>query len=105
MSAAGPYVHDVGFYAEHDVELRTSTTVERISPTTSEVSLAGGETLRFDRLLLTIGARPRRLTLPGGDLDRVLPPGVLASLHTYMCCPRHRPRAVDQRGPRCSAAT
>jgi 3-phenylpropionate/trans-cinnamate dioxygenase ferredoxin reductase subunit len=69
---AKPYVHNEPFYAEHDIELRTSTTVERIDPTSSEVSLAGGETLGFDRLLLATGARPRRISLPGADLDGVL---------------------------------
>src|SRR5215216_7083690 len=69
---AKPYVHDEGFYAEHDVELRTSTTVERIDPARSEVALTGGETLGFERLLLATGAEPRRISLPGGDLDGVL---------------------------------
>jgi 3-phenylpropionate/trans-cinnamate dioxygenase ferredoxin reductase subunit len=69
---AKPYVHDEGFYAEHDIELRTSTAVERIDPAKAEVSLAGGETLRFDRLLLATGAEPRRISLPGADLDGVL---------------------------------
>jgi 3-phenylpropionate/trans-cinnamate dioxygenase ferredoxin reductase subunit len=67
-----PYVHDESFYAEHDIELRTSTTAERIDPTTSEVALAGDETLRFDRLLLATGAQPRRIDLPGAGLDGVL---------------------------------
>src|SRR5689334_17422634 len=52
-----PYVHDESFYSEHEIELRTSTVVEKIDPAASEVSLAGGEALRFDRLLLTTGAR------------------------------------------------
>src|SRR4051812_21178689 len=69
---AKPYVHDEGFYAAHDIELRTSTTVERIDPAASEVALAGGETLRFDRLLLATGAEPRRIAVPGADLDGVL---------------------------------
>jgi 3-phenylpropionate/trans-cinnamate dioxygenase ferredoxin reductase subunit len=69
---AKPYVHDVSFYAEHDIELRTSAIVERIDTATSEVSLAGGDTLRFDRLLLATGAQPRRISLPGADLDDVL---------------------------------
>jgi 3-phenylpropionate/trans-cinnamate dioxygenase ferredoxin reductase subunit len=67
-----PYVHDESFYDEHDIELRTSTTVERIDPAARRVALAGGETLGFDRLLLTTGARPRRPSFPGAQLDGVL---------------------------------
>ena len=69
---AKPYVHDEGFYAEHDIELRTSTTVERIDPAASEVALTGGETLSFERLLLATGSEPRRISLPGDNLDGVL---------------------------------
>ena len=67
-----PYVHDASFYAEHDIELRTATAVEAIDPAASQVSLAGGESLGFDRLLLATGARPRRLSLPGAELDGVM---------------------------------
>jgi 3-phenylpropionate/trans-cinnamate dioxygenase ferredoxin reductase component len=67
-----PYVHDDGFYEEHDIELRTSTTVERIDPHSSELILAGGGALRFDRLLLATGAQARQISLPGADLDGVL---------------------------------
>jgi 3-phenylpropionate/trans-cinnamate dioxygenase ferredoxin reductase subunit len=42
-----------------DLDLRLSTTVARITP--SEVVLASGEPLEFDRLLLATGAEPRRL--------------------------------------------
>jgi 3-phenylpropionate/trans-cinnamate dioxygenase ferredoxin reductase subunit len=69
---AKPHVHDEGFYAEHDIELLTSMTVERVYPAASEVVLAGDETLGFDRLLLATGARPRRIGLPGAELDGVL---------------------------------
>lgn len=64
-------VHSEGFYADHDVQLRTSTGVERIDAATGELELSGGERVRFDRLLLTTGARPRRLSIPGADLDGV----------------------------------
>jgi 3-phenylpropionate/trans-cinnamate dioxygenase ferredoxin reductase component len=67
-----PYVHDEGFYEESDIELRTATEVESIDRSRSEVALAGGERIGFDRLLLTTGAEPRRLNVPGGDLDGVL---------------------------------
>src|SRR5438093_8852108 len=69
---AKPYVHDESFYAAQEIELRTSTAVERIDTADRRVSLAGGETLAFDRLLLATGARPRRVSLPGADLDGIL---------------------------------
>jgi 3-phenylpropionate/trans-cinnamate dioxygenase ferredoxin reductase subunit len=62
------YVHDASYYDDHDIELRTSTSAERLDAGSSEVVLAGGERLRYDALLLATGARPRRLTLPGADL-------------------------------------
>jgi 3-phenylpropionate/trans-cinnamate dioxygenase ferredoxin reductase subunit len=65
------YVHDEGFYAEHEIELRTATAVERVEPGSHEVVLAGGERLAYDRLLLSTGAEPRRLTIPGAELEGV----------------------------------
>ncbi|HYQ13744.1 MAG TPA: FAD-dependent oxidoreductase [Solirubrobacterales bacterium] len=67
-----PYVHDDGYYEGNDVELRTSTEVELIDPDASEVVLAGGERIGYDRLLLTTGSEPRRLSVPGSDLDGIL---------------------------------
>ena len=75
-----PYVHPADFYAEHEIELRTDTEVERIDPGAAEVSLAGGETLAFDKLLLATGAEPRRLALPGAELDGVLVPALARGL-------------------------
>ena len=62
---------DEGWYAQHDVELRTSTAVDAIDPAERAVVLAGGERLGFDGLLLTTGAAPRRLPVPGADLEGV----------------------------------
>ena len=67
------YVHDEGFYAANDIELRTSCHVETIDVRSHEIVLAGaGERLSYDRLLLSVGAEPRRLSLPGADLPGVL---------------------------------
>jgi 3-phenylpropionate/trans-cinnamate dioxygenase ferredoxin reductase component len=66
-----PYVHDQDFYAEQEIELLTSTEVESIDIASSEV-VGGGERLKFDHLLLATGAEPRRLQVPGADLDGVL---------------------------------
>ena len=66
------YVHDEGFYAEHDIELRLGRTAVVLDTSNGELELDGGERLRYDRLLLTTGAEPRRLSIPGSELDGVL---------------------------------
>src|SRR3954463_16605357 len=63
------YVHDEGFYAEQGIELRLGRTAASLNPATSEVALDDGERLRYDRLLLATGAQPRRLAIPGAELD------------------------------------
>jgi 3-phenylpropionate/trans-cinnamate dioxygenase ferredoxin reductase subunit len=71
-TTAKPYVHSKAFYTDNHIDLRTSTEVESIDPDASEVGLAGGERIHFDRLLLTTGSEPRRLSVPGSDLDGIL---------------------------------
>jgi 3-phenylpropionate/trans-cinnamate dioxygenase ferredoxin reductase subunit len=66
------YVHDEGFYAEHDIELRLGRTALRLDTSGREVELDDGERLSFDRLLLATGSEPRRLAIPGAELDGVL---------------------------------
>src|SRR5436190_7629508 len=50
------YVHDEGFYAEHDIELRLGRTATGLDTTARELTLDDGERFRYDRLLLTTGA-------------------------------------------------
>ena len=66
------YVHPEGFYAEHGIELRLGRTAVSLNTATRELALDDGERLRYDRLLLAIGAEPRRLSIPGSDLNGVL---------------------------------
>ena len=65
------FVHPAGWYAEHDVELLLSTAVTFVDRGVHEVGLADGTRLPYDALLLATGSRPRRLTVPGSDLDGV----------------------------------
>ena len=65
-------VHPAGFYAEYDIEVRTATTVTGIDRATSQVRISGGESLAYDRLLLTTGAAPRALHIPGVGLPGVV---------------------------------
>jgi 3-phenylpropionate/trans-cinnamate dioxygenase ferredoxin reductase component len=66
------YVHPDGYYAEHDIELRLGRTAVSLNTAARELALDDGERLRYDRLLLAIGAEPRRLSIPGGELEGVL---------------------------------
>jgi len=59
------------FYAQQDIELVTGVAVTAIDPGASRVTLADGRELGYDRLLLTTGAEPRRLRVPGADLDGI----------------------------------
>jgi len=65
------YVHAAGFYAEHEIELETDTTVAEVDPAGGRVTLADGRAIAFDRLLLTTGAEPRRIAVDGAALDGV----------------------------------
>ncbi len=79
-------VRPAAFYAENAVEVRTSTRVAGISPSAHKLTLADGERLRYDRLLLALGSEPVRPNIPGADL-----PGV-ATLRTVEDADRIRHR-------------
>jgi 3-phenylpropionate/trans-cinnamate dioxygenase ferredoxin reductase subunit len=64
-------VHPDGFYVDDEIELRTGTTVERLELDRRAVVLADGERIGYDRLLLATGAQPRRLAVPGSELDGI----------------------------------
>ena len=60
-----------GWFAENDVELRLGAPVTGIDPAARSVSLRDGGRLDYASLLLATGARPRRIPLPGSDLEGV----------------------------------
>jgi 3-phenylpropionate/trans-cinnamate dioxygenase ferredoxin reductase subunit len=66
------YVHDEGFYATHDIELRLGRTAVGVDVAGGELELDDGERLRYSRLLLATGAEPRRIGVPGAGLDEIL---------------------------------
>jgi apoptosis-inducing factor 3 len=59
------------FYAEQDIDLRLNTRVSAIDVRAHEVALENGSKVGFDRLLLSTGAEPVRLPIPGMDLQHV----------------------------------
>ncbi len=66
------YVHPQDWYTEHDVDLRLGVAVTSIDRAAHEVSLADGSKTGYAKLLLATGSSPRRLPVPGADLDGVL---------------------------------
>ncbi|MEO9224020.1 MAG: FAD-dependent oxidoreductase [Acidimicrobiales bacterium] len=65
------YVHPESFYEANDIELRTATAVTGLRLSSSEVLCGDEDSVRFDRLLLTTGARPRQLPVPGAQLEGI----------------------------------
>ncbi len=66
------FVHAEDWYAAHDVDLRRGVTATSIDRSDKRVGLQGGDFVPYDRLLITTGASPRRLNVPGAGLDGAL---------------------------------
>ena len=64
-------VHDAAYYRDNDIELRLGTRVDSLDVAASTVTTNDGEPIGFERLLLATGAAPRRLQLPGANLDGI----------------------------------
>jgi 3-phenylpropionate/trans-cinnamate dioxygenase ferredoxin reductase subunit len=64
------YVHDEGYYSEHDIDLRTDATVTDVDVAASEV-VVGDDRVPYDKLLIATGAQPRSLPLEGTQLRGV----------------------------------
>jgi 3-phenylpropionate/trans-cinnamate dioxygenase ferredoxin reductase subunit len=66
------FVHPEGWYAEHEVDLRLGVTATALDLQARRLLTSEGAGVRYDSLLIATGSTPRRLTLPGSDLDGVL---------------------------------
>lgn len=62
----------LSFYGENNIDLRLGVQAVAINRETKMVSLSEGEPVAYDVLVLAMGARARRLTIPGADLTGVM---------------------------------
>jgi 3-phenylpropionate/trans-cinnamate dioxygenase ferredoxin reductase subunit len=65
------FVHDAGWYPEHDVELILGRRATHLDVAAHTVNLDGVDELRYDKLLLATGSRVRTLDVPGSDVHGV----------------------------------
>ncbi|MEP7024571.1 MAG: FAD-dependent oxidoreductase, partial [Actinomycetota bacterium] len=65
-------VHPAAWYAEHEIDLRLGAVVSGIDPAAHQVSIEDGTQVGYARLLLATGSAPRRLQVPGADLEGLL---------------------------------
>ncbi len=66
------------FYAKQEIEVLADERVTAIDRAGSRLQLASGSTVSWDHLVLATGARYRPLSVPGAELDGVLPLRTLA---------------------------
>ncbi len=59
------------YYAEKNIDLRLGARAVALNRQAKTVTLADGEILTYDRLVIATGARARRLQVPGADLNGV----------------------------------
>jgi 3-phenylpropionate/trans-cinnamate dioxygenase ferredoxin reductase subunit len=80
MEEARLYLRPETFYTDHRIDLRLNTRAESID-TAAKTVTAGGETIPYDHLALTVGSTPRRLPAAiGGDLHGVYTVRTLADV-------------------------
>lgn len=64
-------LHDEHFYGQHGIDLRLGVEVTQLDARAHEVGDRQGTVYRYERLLLATGGEPRRLHIPGGDLEGI----------------------------------
>ncbi len=65
------WVHEESFYSENGIDLQTSTSVTGIDPAAKTVLIEEADPEPYDRLLLATGCEPRRIGVPGADLEGI----------------------------------
>jgi NADPH-dependent 2,4-dienoyl-CoA reductase/sulfur reductase-like enzyme len=65
------FLHPDSFYSQQGVELKLQTEVAELDLPGHLVRDSGGTAYRYQKLLLATGGTPRRLPIPGGDLDGI----------------------------------
>jgi nitrite reductase (NADH) large subunit len=71
VEAAELELHPRNWYEERNIDLLLETELLAIDPEGKELDLSGGETLGYDKLILTVGSHPFVPSLPGVNREKV----------------------------------
>lgn len=64
-------VQDHDYYSRHRITLALNAEVIGIQPDARVVTDSRGNTYRYEKLLIATGGKPKRLNIPGADLDDI----------------------------------
>ena len=64
-------IRPVQFWADKGIDLRLKSDVQAIDPVARTLTLAGGGTLEYGKLIWAAGGDPRRLSCPGAELSGI----------------------------------
>ncbi len=65
------FLHTQEFYADHGVSLALGRTVTALNPAARTATDDAGTLYHYEQVLLAMGGSPRRLPVPGGDLEGI----------------------------------
>ena len=87
-------VHPAEWWEEHDVELRTRTSVMGLDPAARTVKLSSKEEVGYGQALVATGAMVRRLSVDGSQLDGIHYLRALGNADTIRADVEHAERVV-----------
>ncbi len=88
------FLRPVEYYVEQSIELRLGTRAVHLTPAEHTVELSDGSEIRYDKLLIATGVRPRILRIPGADLPGVHTLRTLADASTIAAAMAGSPRVL-----------
>jgi len=71
LAAERLYVKPAAFYEDPQIELRLDTRIVAIDRARKALEIENGEDISYDKLILAMGSRVRRLSIEGADLEGI----------------------------------
>ncbi|NIA27269.1 MAG: FAD-dependent oxidoreductase [Desulfobulbaceae bacterium] len=65
------YVKPAAFYDDAQIDLRLNTRIDHIDRSARQLTATNNDTIAYDKLVLALGSRVRKLTVDGGQLDGI----------------------------------